>query len=666
MSWWSTVPVLVVTVAVMVVPGLLLALGLRFRRLMALGFAPLFSVAIAGVAAVLGSLLGLPWSVWLVAGAAVVFSTIAFVLTQRFRGSPGTEVPHQDGLGLLAAAGAGVVLGGTLIAWRTVTLIGNPENIAQRFDNVFHLNAVEYIVSTGDGSSLTLGEMTGNTGAAAVYPAAWHSLAALVVEVTGTSVPIAVNALNLVIAAVVWPLSIVLLARIVTGRSSVVVLTAGVLSAAFIGFPYLLMVWGPLFPYMLSVALLPAAVASVLLAIGMGRQARTAVLPAVLAVLIAVAALALSHMSTVNSLLLVSIPALAWALVRWPASASPTRSPMGAVIVKSVIALVGLGLSVLLWLKLRPVPYDVWGPHQTPGGAVGEVLTYSPMGFPLISLTVSLLGLIGIIHILRSGHHRWLLVGFALVGYLYVVDAGLERGPWRAVLTGIWYADTNRLAALLPLFGVLLGALGTGAAVAWLVGFRTVGGAGDGASRQFLAGRPAAHPVGHGAGLAVLALLMAVSTQSTPLETYLEGGEQYYLRDTPTSILSSDEYELLERADQTLPEDAVIAGNPWNGSTLAFAFTGREVLSYHLFETQTPAVKEVSESLRDAATDSAACDAIEETGVSHVLDFGTQYLVEDGGEGLFPGLDDLAGSDAVQLVDEQGDARLYEVVACQR
>ncbi|WP_307083820.1 DUF6541 family protein [Arthrobacter agilis] len=656
---------LLVTVAVMVVPGVLLSLGLGFRRLIAVGLAPLFSVAVAGVAAVLGSLIGIRWSIWLVLGASVVFSAIAFVLTRRFGRLPRTEEPRPDGTGVLAAAGAGVVLGGALIAWRTVTLIGNPENIAQRFDNVFHLNAVEYIVSTGDGSSLTLGEMTGNTGAAAVYPAAWHSLAALVVQVTGTSVPIAVNALNIVIAAVVWPLSIVLLARIVAGKRPAVLLAAGVLSAAFIGFPYLMMVWGPLFPYMLSVALLPAAVGSVLLAVGMGRQVRAAVLPAVLAVLIAVAALGLSHMSTVNSLLLVSIPALAWALVRWPVTVSRIRTPLGAVILKSGIALAGLGLSVILWLKLRPVPYDVWGPHQTPGGAVGEVLSYSPMGFPLISLAVSVLGLVGIIHILRSGHHRWLLVSFALVGYLYVVDAGLERGPWRAVLTGIWYADTNRLAALLPLFGVLLGALGTGAAVTWLAGLRTAATKGDGTEERFLGGRRSARRVGYAAGLTVLALLLAVSTQTEPLETYLEGGEQFYLRDTPTSILSSDEYELLERADQSLPEDAVIAGNPWNGSTLAFAFTGRKVLSYHLFETQSPAAIEVSESLRDAATDPRACDAVEETGVSYVLDFGTQYLVEGGGEGLFPGFDDLADSDAVRLVDEQGAAKLYEVVVCQ-
>ncbi|MHA7278903.1 DUF6541 family protein [Arthrobacter sp. MDT2-2] len=665
MSWWSIAPILAVTVLVTILPGLLLALSLGFRRLAAVGVAPLLTVATAGVAAVLGSLVGIPWSIWLVAGGALIFSAGGYFLTRRSRVEAEAGTPAPDGWGVLGAAGAGFLVGSGLIAWRTVTLIGNPENIAQRFDNVFHLNAVEYIVSTGDGSSLTLGEMTGNSGAAAIYPAAWHALAALVVQGTGTSVPVAVNALNIVVAAVVWPLSVVLLARVVAGRNRVVLLSAGVLSAAFIGFPYLMMVWGPLFPYMLSVALLPAALGAVLLFLGMGRHLAVPTLPAVLVVLIAVAALALSHMSSVNSLVLFGFPALVVALVTRRRAGSRIRSARASAVLRAVLGLVALGVSILLWLKLRPVPYDVWGPHQTPGGAVGEVLAYSPMGFPLVSLTVSLLAGAGMIHLLRRGEQRWLLVSFALVGYLYVVDAGLERGPWRAVLTGIWYADTNRLAALLPMFGVVFGAIGTGAVLAWLGDVVRRTSVGTSLARG-VRSRPAlVRGAASLAGLGVVAVLVASATQTKPLETYLEGGELYYLRDTPTSIVSSDEYSLLERAEETLPEDAVIAGNPWNGSTLAFAFTGRKVLSYHLFETQSPAVMEVAESLGDAATDEEACAAVRETGVSHVLDFGTQYLVENGASQLFPGLDDLEDSDAVRLVDEQGAAKLYEVTVCQ-
>jgi hypothetical protein len=50
--------------------------------------------------------------------------------------------------------------------------------------------------------------------------------------------------------------------------------------------------------------------------------------------------------------------------------------------------------------------------------------------------------------------------------------------------------------------------------------------------------------------------------------------------------------------------------------------------------------------------------------VGYVLDFGTWEVHP--GVHEFPGLSDLAGSDAVRLVDQEGDARLYEIVGCDR
>ena len=49
-------------------------------------------------------------------------------------------------------------------------------------------------------------------------------------------------------------------------------------------------------------------------------------------------------------------------------------------------------------------------------------------------------------------------------------------------------------------------------------------------------------------------------------------------------------------------------------------------------------------------------------GVGFVLDFGTQEVHP--GTHPFRGLDDLEDSDAVRLVDSEGDVRLYEIVAC--
>jgi hypothetical protein len=46
------------------------------------------------------------------------------------------------------------------------------------------------------------------------------------------------------------------------------------------------------------------------------------------------------------------------------------------------------------------------------------------------------------------------------------------------------------------------------------------------------------------------------------------------------------------------------------------------------------------------------------------LDFGTQYLLDHPESKTYPGLQNLSASSAVQLVDQQGKAKLFKVVAC--
>src|SRR5690625_6448375 len=43
------------------------------------------------------------------------------------------------------------------------------------------------------------------------------------------------------------------------------------------------------------------------------------------------------------------------------------------------------------------------------------------------------------------------------------------------------------------------------------------------------------------------------------------------------ALLSDDERELLEQLPEVVPEDAIIATNAWNGSSLAYAISDREV-----------------------------------------------------------------------------------------
>ncbi|WP_159802575.1 DUF6541 family protein [Arthrobacter zhaoguopingii] len=663
MSWWTTVPVLAATLAVMVLPGAVVGLAMGFRRLVLVGVAPMFSVAVAGIAAVLASLAGIPWGILPLLGVTLVVAAIGLVLDRVFRSRmrSGATIP-PDGWRVVLAALVGVGTGALLIARQTKRLIGRPEEFAQRFDNIFHLNAVRYILETGDASTLTLASLTGNTGAAAAYPAAWHSFAALVSQLSGASVPLSVNFVNIVTASVVWPLSVLFLARVVIGPRHVGLLSAGVLSAAFVAFPFLMMIWGPLFPYMLSLAIVPAALALVVLAVNRGNQIGESRWRSLLGLGGGLAGIGFSHTSSVNTLIALSLPLLVTALVAHLRDRVRRKAPVRGYIPAAAMVVLAAPLMGAVWLKLRPGPYDTWSPHTTSAGAIGEVIANAPLGMKDITAVASILAIIGVVSAVRNRTQFWFVVSAFIAGYLYFVDASFEKGYWRALLTGIWYQDTHRLAAIVPVVAVVLAGLGCQAvADAVLKSIRRR--KAEAAASPGPAGR--ARTAAGAGGLALVALLLTLSNQTGPVGPYIDRANLFYQRESPTSILSNDEYELLERIQDEVPEDAVIAGNPWNGSTLVYAFEGLDVLAHHLIEVKTDEEIAIAEGLRDATTSETVCEAIREEGVTHVLDFGTQYLSDNSNAHNFPGLEGLESSDAVELVDREGAAKLYKVTVCQ-
>ena len=116
------------------------------------------------------------------------------------------------------------------------------------------------------------------------------------------------------------------------------------------------------------------------------------------------------------------------------------------------------------------------------------------------------------------------------------------------------------------------------------------------------------------------------------------------------------------RLPEHVPADAVMATNPWNGSSLAYALTGLRTTTTHVSYVLTPDLDEVNQWLDEATDVPAACDAAHRLDVRFALDFGTQEV--HGGTHPYPGLQDLAGAAGFREVDRQGAAVLYELVRC--
>lgn len=643
--WWEFAWAVVVLAVALTLLGGAIGYALGLRGLWLYATAPLAALPFVGGAAIIAPLAGVSWSVLPVVGLVLLVATALWLLRIRW----GTRMGRRSGSLWIPLA---LAVGAILVTSQVVATIGSPTNFSQTFDNAFHLNVIRFILDTGNGSSLWVGHLTDHSGSAAFYPALWHDLVSLVAQLSGVEITVALNATTLVIAAMIWPSGIVLLTRQLFGANRVVLVASGVLSAAFPAFPLLLMDYGVLYPYQLGVALLPAALAITLRATGIGaRDPETrswqnwlllvGVLPGVL----------LAHPGAFVAWMALSAPVgVAVGLRAW----KRRRRPFARVAI--VVAFAAYLVAGYVLLKfLRPASGRDWPTEYPAREAIGQVITGSVWyGTPaVLGVAAVVLGVIWVL--VRRSRVGMVALGALLIGaFLYIVVTSLPYPGWRDLLTGSWYNNRPRLAALLPVAAVPLGAYGIGASWIWLR--RRISRRGD---RAFLGPRTRQ---AMGAFVLIVASVLTQTTGLSAVPPAVARASAGYEPTPSAPLIDADELALLERLGDEVPPDAVVVGSPWTGTALAYALAERRVVLPHMFTTTTPAEDEILNALSAATPDSAVCAAIEEVGVEYVLDFGTREV--HGARNVFPGLTGLDESGAVELVDQEGHAKLYRVVAC--
>ena len=262
MSWMQTIPTIIVGLLVLFLPGALLARTMGARGLTLWSASAPLTVSVASVGAILLQMLNIRWSVVSMVLITLVLTAAAagvrVLWLRRTSGSwPRPEIGRLPAVLRSAAYLLAVGIPAAIISVRFTRIFGGPENISQTYDNVFHLNALRVIADSGRASSLTLASLDPSSNRLSFYPAAWHDVVALVVDASGSSIPMAVNVSNMIIAAVVWPLSAMFLVSTLTGRRPVPMMVTGALAAGFSSFPYLMVDFGVLYPTLLAIALLP-------------------------------------------------------------------------------------------------------------------------------------------------------------------------------------------------------------------------------------------------------------------------------------------------------------------------------------------------------------------------------------------------------------------------
>lgn len=642
--WPATVLVLVYAVL-----GGTLARLIGLRGLWAAAAAPVFATTVIGGASVIAGWLGIGWSVLPCLAVAAVIA-IGIVLVRRWVGRPvswrrpSARWPGAGWWTLGAAVAAAVVL-----TIQVTMVLGQPNAISQTFDNVFHLNAIQYILDVSAASPLELGQMTSPNGGLPFYPSAWHATATIVVQLSGASIPVAVNALTLVIAAVIWPIGAMLLVRVLVGASRIAMVSAAIVSVSIPTFPLLPMDYGVLYPFQLSLAMLPFVLAATAAVLGIGSDAERLHRGWWAFVLVgSLPGLALAHPGGFVAWLALSVPMVAvFAWRTWRSHRS----------VRERIWLVGglVGYAVLGLLLLRvlrpPEAARLWPVPFPKLQALSEGLQLS-MYYGISAVAVALAVLIGLVWAIRERTARAIvMVASWLIGLgLFIVVTSFGGPLWdlRDALTGSWYNNWQRLASVFAIALLPLAAFGLARTVEWV-------------ERRWTAARPEANRARLVVGIAAAAIAFLVFPLPA-VPRAIAYAQNVFDLDDDSVLISADEMVLLERLDETVPEGVVIAGNPYTGAGLAYAIGGREVLMPHMLVDISDDMELVNEHLDDALTDGEVCDAVDALNVGFVLDFGEREVHPD--THPLPGLEDLADAGVVELVDSEGDARLYQITAC--
>lgn len=645
----SSLGTLLSTALYLVLPGLLLALVVRLRLVVALGVAPVLTFGMVAVLTRVFSATGIPWRpVGFLVGVGLV--TVLFALlgvlarSSRLAGLSFSAFPGPAEGPPVAAdrAARWIVAGTTSVAAVVGTLaavrgMGGLRGINQGFDALFHVNAVTLIAETGNADPGSIGAVNHFRYGASYYPDAFHALAALVVGSGSSPVP-ATNALVALIPAVLAVGLAALLWRMGLVRHAAVVPLVAVSISAF---PYDLMWRGPIWPFALGVALIPAFLALLTAAFEDRRRGVAAL------VALAAAGLLLVHPSAAVA---AGLLAFAFFVQRWVTERGALRRDVLPLVLIAVAAVV-LALPAVMAAVTNSgyaVAYD-WPAVQTVGSAVGDLLLFN-YAAPLPQLWLSALLVAGLVGLRRLVRVAWWLAGTTFFMFLLVLAASYE-GPWVAVLTGPWWNDRFRFVGLSML----------GIAVVGTHGVLVVADGSAALARRFTARLAPADPRGWLAVGLVLAVF-AVVTQGLYVDYNRSRMRLQYAMGSGGSVTAAELAAFDALAGMVAPGETVM-NDPNDGTGWVWALRGvRPMFGQAVLTPIRPPLEPDQQLLLDRFncldSSQAVRDVLAEYDVRRVI-IGTGFIIPTMERA--PGLTGLWNSRSLKLAYDEGGVRIYRI-----
>jgi hypothetical protein len=656
-SWLSAAPDVLVCAGLFVAPGLLACYLGGLRGITAWATAPLVTVAVVAAVAVLGGWFGFRFGVWPVVAGTAVMALLAAGLALLLR-ARGITPPPPDPRGYSLAVLIGAVVAVLIGAVTFVTGIRRPDEVTESYDTVFHYSAIRYIEQTGKASPLTIDTLGQPGTKGAFYPDAWHTMAALLAELTGVSVPVAAMVTCLVVAVLVWPLGCLLLARhlfgAADGRAIAAVVITGMVCSLFGAFPWMLTgAWGVLWPNALGMAMAPAGVALGLSVIRVSAGDTFGAARWLFAALGAWA-IGIAHPNAALSVALICLFPLLMT-VGTQLAARYRRHRVGTTLVTAaIVAVVALGCIAASRLPtVREVDGFFWPTFSSPAHAAAAALADGPDG---IGKEVLLGGfsIVGMAACFVWRQRRWLVAAELVIVALYVGSAAIGD-PVARLFTGLWNDDSHRIAATLPIVAIPLTTMGVLAAGEWLLPFfrQAASGAAAAAARPALA---IAFPLAIGVVVAA-----GTAAQSVPRNAALVRRHS-----NDNELINPAKLQFLQTVARLVPHSALVADDPFDGTSFLFVLTGTRVLFPQLYLTSSPDMTYLASNLVQLDRNERACDLVRRYDIGYLVIAPDDFPPGNGNPSRYAGIASPSRDSGFTLIaSAAGGQRLYKITACQ-
>lgn len=667
LAWLAASPAVALAAALLFLPGMVLAGAMRLPWRWTVAGAPLASVAIIALSALIAPYAHLSFSLLIVllttAGLSIIGALIAAIARPRYHKPAAQRVMLRSDdpavvralhttlqpLSMRFAPLIAFVVAAIVLAWIITTSIGTPQTLSQSFDAAFHYNTVELMRTSGNASSLAVTTGIGPDATRHFYPAAWHAIVVLVWQLATPDLVTATNATSVAVAALVWPAAVASWARALFPRRQDLLTLAVLASAIMPQFPTSLLGFGILYPLFLGYALLPAALALVTYLLT-ERQSVGARVIVALMLCGAMLALGLSQPASVFAFLIyvvaivvAKLGTLTWRRVRTGGPYRGVVAAWGAFI--GVWVLCDLATwRVQMLANLRSE--STWKPDMTIAGALGEALYLRTSGGAPTGLSGLALGaiiVVGWVIALRRERLRWVGLAHAAIVALYIV-ARVAADPLRAFVIGLWYSDPFRIAALLGATQIMLLSLGTVNALRFVA-------AGLAKWKPQVQARTWAR-----VSAAALAVMMLANANL--------GGTNVHWMFQRKALVDDEERAFMERAARIIKPGERVANNPWDGSVMLWALTGKQTLFTHFEMRWDRERKILADRLDQADTDPEICEIARHQNVEWVLSLRGRFWPTDPRTKDYAGIDNAIESGVASVILQQGDLQLARLTAC--